>query len=399
LILLLILSPSIVLGAANFGLYSLTFGTPNMLSIFSGDSNGMITYVSQVSTQGNGVPSTGPGLQSQHSIVVYNNYIFAVNPSSNTLSMFGISSADPTSVTLLGTPQPTGGDWPLSVSASGNTACVVNSGATNGLRCFSFSSAGLSVIAGSDRFFNLNLTTPPVSHTGPAQISFSPDGNSLLVSVKSQPPMMVYSISSSGVPGMTPAVASNKGNVPFGFAFDIDGTVVLTDPAPTGSYGGLMLLTVSNTPSVTYDLSQYFLLTGEYSACWCAMSTQTTHFYAANAASYSISEVSRSGDTLTLVNNIILGNTSKPLDLWIANINGQDYLYQFCGGSEQIAVVKLISGASVVVQTVATQGGAYGSGVTVYVVPPATSTTGEGNTLSIYFASLFSLIVLALGFL
>jgi hypothetical protein len=158
--------------------------------------------------------------------------------------MLSINDADPTQITLVDS-QPSGGEWPLSVAALGNMVCVANGGAINGIRCFTFSSSGLTLLADPDRSFNLNLTTPPVFHTGPAQVQFVPDGSGVVVSIKSaDPPLLLWTIT-NGALASTPVATSVLGNVPFGFEFDTDNTtIVITDPAPTGSFSGVGLITI-----------------------------------------------------------------------------------------------------------------------------------------------------------
>lgn len=55
---------------------------------------------------------------------------------SDTLSSFSINSCDPSDISLLGTPVPTGGEFPVSVAinANGTLACVLNGGRVNGVR-------------------------------------------------------------------------------------------------------------------------------------------------------------------------------------------------------------------------------------------------------------------------
>jgi len=279
-------------------------------------------------------------------------------------------------VTLVGTPASSGGDYPLSLTANSNAVCVANSGIQNGLRCFSYNANGLTPIAGSDRLFGLNLTNPPVSHTGPAQISFTADGLGLVVSNKgANPPLFLYSFSNNVV--STNATQSAAiGMVPFGFTFDMDGTVVLTDAAPVGTNGGLMLVGVSTgNNSLTYLLGQFFLLPNQNAACWVTRSPQTGHFYVSNAASGSVTEVSRNGNILAVVNNYALNN-SKPIDSAIASVNGQDYFFQL-SASQQIYPLKLGSNGTVVQLPIVSVNANHTGGIATFVPTATTSTTSQ----------------------
>ena len=100
-LLCVVLANSIELASAQkFGIYTLSMTTPNLVNIFSGDQqNGLLKFVGAVSTGGNGT-----GVQSQGAIAVFGNFIFAVNPLSNTLSLLEINPQDPTMVKLVGSP-------------------------------------------------------------------------------------------------------------------------------------------------------------------------------------------------------------------------------------------------------------------------------------------------------
>ena len=89
--------------------------------------------------------------------------LLAVNPGSNTISVFRIDEYNATKLTLLGQPQDTKGEFPISIAVStkNQLVCVANGGAINGITCASYSSDGLGPFD-QLRNFNLDLTTPPV---------------------------------------------------------------------------------------------------------------------------------------------------------------------------------------------------------------------------------------------
>jgi hypothetical protein len=117
--------------------------------------------------------------------------LVAVNPGSNTITMFNIDPNDATNLTMVGKPVNTLGEFPtsLTLSAKLGQACVVNGGAKAGVSCFSMCAEnGLTALDTSLRAFDLNQTTPP---TGPAntvsQIFFNEDSSALLTTVKGNP--------------------------------------------------------------------------------------------------------------------------------------------------------------------------------------------------------------------
>jgi hypothetical protein len=112
--------------------------------------------------------------------------LFAVNPGSNSVSLFKISWEDPLKLTLLGLPATTTGDFPvtIAVSSSLGMACVGHSGVLSGVSCASYSSSGLGTFDAL-RSIPLGQTNPA---TGPlngiADVFFTEDLGTLVVIVK-----------------------------------------------------------------------------------------------------------------------------------------------------------------------------------------------------------------------
>ena len=106
-------------------------------------------------------------LVSQGSLIVYSNYLFAVNAGSNSLSMFWINPYDATQLTLIST-QPTYGWYPVSVTVNDLYACVLTGGNATGIRCFTYDSYGLHWVPSFDRDLTscISQTIPP---TGPSK--------------------------------------------------------------------------------------------------------------------------------------------------------------------------------------------------------------------------------------
>lgn len=124
--------------------------------------------------------------------------LFAVNPGSNTVSMFAISASNATQLTLLGSPVLVPqADFPVTIggSAKNSMVCVGSTGTQSGVSCARFVAGGvgtgsLSALGGFDerRDFALGQSTPPV---GPfntiSQVLFSADESEVLVLTKGVP--------------------------------------------------------------------------------------------------------------------------------------------------------------------------------------------------------------------
>jgi len=346
---------------SSFYLYSLTQTSPNSVSIWSGDSNGLLTYVGKTLTGSNSSP-----VQSQNPLIVYDDYVFATNSKDSTVSMFSINRNKPAEIRLLGSNQNAGGDWPLSVTARSRTkfgeiVCVANSGQTNGFGCMPYTPNGLSPV-GLKAIFNLTLTTPPASHMGPSQIQFTPDGSGLAVVVKGfNPPIDLFTFNTGSL-----VQSSSNGHINFAFEFDTDGTMVLVDASPYNNGSGIIDVTLKTgvSPSVTFTPPNYYIIPQQSSACWITRSKQTGYFYVSNAASANITEISRSGSTFTVINEY---PASTPTDVTIVSISGQDYLYVNDDGIIRVYKLSKTSRAQSVQNLTRADGG--GQGLATYVVP------------------------------
>ncbi|KAL8791765.1 MAG: hypothetical protein Q9195_005641 [Heterodermia aff. obscurata] len=119
-------------------------------------------------------------------------YIFSINAGSNTLSMFSINPQDPQHPHLLGTPQPTLGQTPVSVAYSPKlkTACVANGGSPAGVTCFSTSPThGLTPLGPLRLLPQTQLADPSPPPPGPlvltADITFNPSSTALFLTFRS----------------------------------------------------------------------------------------------------------------------------------------------------------------------------------------------------------------------
>jgi len=338
-ILLTLLVASLVaqntLAAPAFALYQLSMAATNQVLIWGGDNDGVLTAATAIGTQGTGY-TTG-NVQSQHSLTVAGGFLFAVNPGSNTVSQFSISASDPTQLTFVATAA-TGGDWPDSVSAYSkngrNVLCVVNTGAVNnGLRCFTFSATGMTVIPNGDRWFNETLTTPPVSHTGPSQVSILPDGSGVVVIDKTPPtllapPYRLYTLdTTTNLPSAASTNSGILGAVNFAGAFDSDGTFVTVD---AGNGVMLVTLTTGSTPTLS-TATAYASIAPAVAPCWIERAPLTGHFWTGNAGSASVTEFSRSSTTITVIRQVPVGHSLT--DVAIATVNGDDYLFVNAGAT------------------------------------------------------------------
>jgi 6-phosphogluconolactonase len=280
--------------------YTLTNGAAgNAVAVFGRARDGSLTPERTFATGGTG---TGAGLGSQGAVVLSEDgdELFAVNAGSNSVSFFkvthdGLELEDTVS---------SGGLLPISVTVHADVLYVLNAGGAGNITGFSIHEDALTAIAGSTRPLG-------TGSSGPAQISFTPNGKALVVTEKTSSTIDAYVVGEDGIAG-EPVVNRAVGGTPFGFDFDRHGDVLTSNA--TGSASSYDLAR-DGTLSVVSGAVPTF----QGAPCWLVASRNGKYAYTANAASGTISGLSVAHDgTLTLLDadgiNGNLGAGSHPLD-------------------------------------------------------------------------------------
>ncbi|KAF8349124.1 hypothetical protein F5887DRAFT_1243106 [Amanita rubescens] len=254
-----------------------------------------------------------------------------------------ISESDPSSLTPIGTPVWSRGEFPISVTFNnaGNVLCALNTGALNGISCFNVDKTeGLMPISDTTRYLHLNQTSPlsgPVSGSA-SQVTFSEDNQLLIVAVK-------------GLNGTTDAGYLAVWEVYENFTLSQDFHRVAL---PTGGFYPYSLMTIpgQNAVLVTDPALGYEIFTnvsgssntgehrnigvGSYArtipnqltTCWSAYSPISENYYLSDLADNRIAMISIDGNlNSTIVNYISLGKNFGPLDMATVSIKGQGFLY------------------------------------------------------------------------
>lgn len=317
---------------------------------------------------------TGPGelfpddpLGTQGAIAVSdsNKFLFVVNSGSNEISSFEIT---PSGLNLVDKVS-SGGVFPASLTTYDNMLYVLNAADHINFRGFKIGASGhLTPVAnaGCDMLgplnyfplmFPANSPDQPAYLSTPGQISFTPDGSSLVISRKegiptpSEPPVGpgridIYELNDSGTPVDCdhPAVNINERAAiveaifPYAFTFSDKGHLLVTEVIGVGGaiVGGSALSSYKIKPSGDLLLKTGSLGNGEIAICWIDRSGRFV--YASNTGSDSISlyEVAKSGKlTLISATAAIVGNVNPPsafpTDLVVSE-DGQ-YMYQLTPGT------------------------------------------------------------------
>jgi 6-phosphogluconolactonase len=308
----------------------------NEVLAFRRGTNGRPVLAGSFPTGGLG---TGGGLGSQGSVVLdeTGEWLFVVNAGSDEISAFQVTH----DYLVLRDIVPSGGDRPVSVTVHGDVLYVLNAGDANALPAtasnitgFTLDDGSLTPIAGTTRALS-------VANANPAQVGFSPDGSTLVVTERATQVLTSFPVDVQGVAG-EPVVTPSSGMTPFGFEFADDDTLVVAE-----AFGGAA--GASAASSYRLEDGVPVLVSGsvptlQTSACWLAISKKRNYAYTANTAGDSITGFSLAADgTLTSFGDG--GDTALPGDgpADVAFSRDGKYLYVVNGQTDSIGVMQFQS--------------------------------------------------------
>lgn len=289
----------------------------NELLVYAQAESGPATFVTRAATNGLG---TGAGLGSQGAVTLSRNgaYLFVVNAASNTVSTFAFSGAG----VILTSVVDSGGLTPTSVTERDGLVYVLNAGGSGNVAGFRNVKGVLAPVSDGIR---------PLSAAGgtaPAQVSFSSEGDVLVITERNTNRLTSHAVLPTGSLG-TRVVTASAGATPFGFAFTKRNQLVVSEAA-----GGAT--DASTVSSYRFDarapvapvLVSRAVPTTQTAACWVAVTPDGKFAYAANAGSSSISSfsIARSG-ALALLQGAagLTGPNAGALDLAVSADGQQLY--------------------------------------------------------------------------
>jgi 6-phosphogluconolactonase (cycloisomerase 2 family) len=275
--------------------------------------------------------------------------LLAVNPGSDTISVFRVHGDQLALSQVL----PSGGDFPVSVSVSGDHALVLDALGGGALSGYRIDGGQLTPQPGSYRALGLGTTATSAFTATPGQVAYTPDGRHVLVTTKATGnDVDVFGVGEDGRLSAAPVVDSFPGDVPFAVAFDGAGDVLLAEAGPNA------LATLSLSPSgVLHQLA--VADTGQAATCWVVRDGR--YVYVSNAGSGSESGYALgSGGSLTA-----LGNTATDAGTVDTTVSPSGrFLYVQAGKTgvvDEFAVAG--DGSLTAIGSVAIPGGAGGEGI------------------------------------
>jgi 6-phosphogluconolactonase (cycloisomerase 2 family) len=302
----------------------------NAVLIFDQLADGRLAPAGRAATGGKG---TGAGLGNQGGVTLTRNerWLLVVNAGSHSLSVFEVQRRG----LRLTDVEPTGGIQPISVTEHRSVVYVVHAGSDN--------IAGFRL--GRDgRLHPLDGSIRALSGTGvgPAQIAYSPDGDTLVVTEKNTNRIVTFEVDRDGLPGEM-RVQESAGTTPFGFAFGHRDQVFVSE-----AFGGAE----NGSATSSYELDHHGALTtvsasvatGQTAACWTAVTPNGRYVYVTNTGSGSITGYRLDFDgTLALLDEDgrtgVTGTGSAPTDVVVTD-SGR-HLYDLNSGSHTIGAFRI----------------------------------------------------------
>jgi 6-phosphogluconolactonase len=294
----------------------------NAVAVFQRAADGTLMADGTVSTQGLG---SGAGLGSQGALALSENghWLFAVNAGSNDISVLRIDHNGLRFVSRTAS----GGITPISLTVDDDLLYVLNAGSSN-IAGFHITDGGhLRPLAGS---------TQPLSgaNVGPAQISFAPDGRTLVVTEKATNQIDTYAVGHNGV-AQAPVVHVSAGVTPFGFAFAGRNHLIVSD-AFGGAANAGALSSYNLEKDGDLDTASALAYDQQTAPCWVATTGNGRYAYTTNAGSGTISGYRVHYDgTLSLLNadgrTGVLDAASHPIDMGVSH--NSRFLYALTTGT------------------------------------------------------------------
>ncbi|HEX5613865.1 MAG TPA: beta-propeller fold lactonase family protein [Acidimicrobiia bacterium] len=236
-------------------------------------ADGRLTFVAAHATGGVG---TGGGLGSQGAVIVDRpgRYVYAVNAGSNSVTSFRVTAGGLERVDIVGSQ----GIRPTSVTVRDGVLYVLNAGGDGNIAGFTTTNGDLEPIAGSARPLSSNAAAA-------AQVSFTPDGDQLIVAERATNALSLYRVGADGL-ATGPTTVASSGVTPFGFDFDNKGHVLVSE-----AFGGAADASAASSYTIgdgALDLVSGSVPTTETAACWLVVSNDGRFAYTGNAGTASI---------------------------------------------------------------------------------------------------------------
>ena len=248
-------------------------------------------------------------------------FLYVVNAGSDDISVFRLARfGRPVLIQTISS----NGDFPVSMSISGNILYVLNSGSDGAISGYRIRSGRLVPISNSTRALGLGASTFPqgdARNLAPGDISFDTLSRRLLITYAgggNGGQLLSFELNDDASPVETAEVVTSEGTVPFSLDFSRNGTAVIAEASGSlSSYNYNQDNGLINVSSVVTN--------GQAATCWVVVSDDFT--YTTNTLSGTISQydVSRQGE-LSLINATAASGIGLPTDFGLTRDNQLMYV-------------------------------------------------------------------------
>lgn len=303
----------------------------NQVIAYRRNTAGSLTEAQTFPTGGRGSGGVTDPLGSQGSLTLTQDHAFllAVNAGSGDISLFRVFGAN---LWLVGK-TPCGGSEPVAVAQYGNIVYVVNAGGASNVSGFHLDWNGqLKPIPNSTTFLT-------AGNSGASSLSFSPDGETLLVTEKLTNNIDAFQVQSNGT--LSPIVTTPAaGPGLFGVLFAPNGTALTTATGPAGSSGESTISSYSVQSNGTLSAISANVPTDASATCWHVVTPDGKFVYTSNPGSATISGFSLAANgSLTAIDATVLVTLpSGSTNLDVAVTADGKYIYTLDSGTGDVSI-------------------------------------------------------------
>jgi 6-phosphogluconolactonase len=303
----------------------------NEIIAYQRNADGSLGHKRRFATGGRGSGGITDPLGSQGSVTLTEDrsFLLAVNAGSGEISVFRVHQdlLDLVDVT------PCGGSEPVAVVQHGNLVYVLNAGGSSNVVGFYLERSGrLRQIQNSISF----LTT---ASSGAASLSFSPDGQTLLVTEKSTNKIDVFQVHADGRLG--PIMANSAaGPGTFAVLFAPNGTALVAETGPAGGNNASAISSYTVLSNLSLSAVSASVPTLGAATCWVAVTPNGHFVYTSNAGSSTISgfSIAANGALTPLAGTILATLPTGSTNLDVAVTVDGKFLYSLDSGTGVVSI-------------------------------------------------------------
>lgn len=303
----------------------------NEIVAYKRGTDGSLQEGKSFPTGGRGSGGTTDPLASQGSLTLSQNHslLFAVNAGSGDISVFRVHGSTLSFLDKV----PCGGSEPVAVAQNGNLVYVVNAGGSSNVTGFNLDKDGkLKPIAGATAFLS-------TGNSGAASLSFSPDGEFLLVTEKLTNSIDAFHVQIDGT--LAPIkVNPSAGPGAFAVLFAPNGAALVTETGPAGGTNASAISSYAVLPNGTLSPISTSVPTLGAATCWNVVTPDGSFVYTSNAGSATISgfAIGATGALTPLPGTLVGTNPSGSTNIDIAMSSDGKFLYTLDSGTGTVSI-------------------------------------------------------------